>query len=164
MVCVTDRMLGEPGLLDSFAAWRDGSQRAFLKLVDVTGEGTYLWARKIVRTPNRILFVIKIAGRPIGHIGYAEVGSGFEVCDVLRGECAPRSTMDEALNTLICWLRKKALRTFGCVLLRTKPAPSDCITAPVLSRSVWCHWNGGRETTRWFGWRPTIGRRSGIDS
>lgn len=107
LVCMTDRMLVAPGLVESFAAWRRGNQRAFLKLFNVTVEGTNLWARKIVRAPDRILFVIEIAGRPIGHIGYAEFGNGFEVCDVLRGETAPQTVMADALDTLIYWLREK---------------------------------------------------------
>ena len=83
--------------------WRDKNQKPFMKLFEVTAEGTGRWASHLVKSEDRILFIIKHNGVPVGHIGYGDFGRGFEFCDVLRGEKIPPEVMHSALDAVIQW-------------------------------------------------------------
>lgn len=90
-------------LIGSFTDWRRNNQFPFLKLFNVTNEGTALWVKSLLDKSDRVLFIIEYENIPVGHIGFADFGNGIEVCDVVRGAPTPKGLMTSALDSFLNW-------------------------------------------------------------
>lgn len=85
--------------------WRAANLLPFMKIFQVTAAGTRLWLEGLLVDEDRILFVIEHNGTPVGHVGLADFGRGFEICDVIRGEKTSGNVMADALLALMAWAR-----------------------------------------------------------
>ena len=103
IVPLAEAMLPFDDVIDSLCKWRSENQFAFLKLSNISIESTNNWATQIIYSKDRILWMIRHQGKFVGHIGFANFGRGYEICDVIRGEPSHFSVMQDALKQVINW-------------------------------------------------------------
>jgi len=93
-------------LIESMASWRERSMRFFLAQFEASASLMTSYLEKYaVGDPNRILFLIFVEGRPLGHIGLANVTSGeAEVDNMIRGAPGGSSSlMADSELALLNW-------------------------------------------------------------
>lgn len=100
--------LNNTELIATLGKWREENAFAFPNQFPVTLEGTASWLSNILKTDDRILFLIKERqGNKIGHIGFANAindNKEMEIDNVLRGvKNSYAGIMSKALRALINW-------------------------------------------------------------
>ena len=106
---VTENNL-DTSAIQRFTKWREANLYPFLKIFTPTIARTRTWVKQLIHNKNRILFEVEHCGISIGHLGLCDFNRGFEICDVVRGEKAPRHVMTDALSALIEWAKDAGLR------------------------------------------------------
>jgi len=110
-------------LVEMLAAWREKHAWWFPAQFKVTTEGTARWLKKgVVETPDRLLFMISVDGRYIGHVGLFRFEFDDRTCEIdniVRGEPGHPGLIGDAITSMIRWgsthlgLKGFTLQTFA---------------------------------------------------
>lgn len=88
--------------------WRKENWRGFLTKFKVTEMGTGLWLENIWKDTDRILFLIVINKKKIGHIGiykYNKKSKSVSIDSVLKGiKVSEKKIMEKVLDILFNWI------------------------------------------------------------
>lgn len=108
----------DDALMDLLSKWRKDHEFWYLATFPVSREGTRRWYRdKLLAVPDRILFLIMVAGDPVGHIGLfrlSEDGREIEIDNIVRGEAAHPGIMKNAIQHMMAWARQTlGIKTFN---------------------------------------------------
>ncbi len=109
LVLVTDNQRTDKKIIKLLALWRKKHEQWFPAIFPVTLEGTEKWLRdKVVNEPDRILFMIKVKNRYIGHIGLYRFNFQKRICEIdniVRGVNLYPGIIEDAIRHMICWGR-----------------------------------------------------------
>lgn len=99
-------VLGEQDLLAKMTLWRESAMDMFFARFQASVSSTrdYLSTYSIAM-PNRILFLVEVKGRFVGHLGLSNVcRQNAEIDNVIKGEqVEPRKLMTHAVERLLVW-------------------------------------------------------------
>jgi len=95
------------------AVWRKKSEKWFLKQFKITLKGTRLWLNNnVIKTPDRLLFMISVKNKYIGHIGLFRFNFNNHNCEIdniVRGEKNYKGIMGNAIAHMMVWGKKNLL-------------------------------------------------------
>lgn len=99
-------ILDHQEIVTLMSRWREKSMRFFMAQFESSFESTLKYLTDYsISQQDRILFLVYVDDRPVGHIGLAEIKDGnAELDNMMRGESGgPIDLMLEAERTLINW-------------------------------------------------------------
>ena len=110
LVLVTKDCVNNKNIVRLLAKWRKFHQSWFQAQFKVTIKGTKIWLeKKVIDTPDRLLFLIKVNNNLIGHIGLFRFNFdnySCEIDNVVRGELGYPGIIQNGLKYLMNWGRK----------------------------------------------------------
>ena len=70
LLLLADGCEKDPEIISRLARWRKKHESWFPAIFQVSAEGTARWLKnQVVETPDRLLFMIQVDGRYMGHVG-----------------------------------------------------------------------------------------------
>jgi RimJ/RimL family protein N-acetyltransferase len=107
LILLTQSSVNDKKIIRLLTAWRKKHRSWFASQFNITQKGTTLWLRdKIINDPVRILFILKVKERYIGHMGLSNFDFKRHSCDldsIVRGVSYYPGIMTSALKSLIDW-------------------------------------------------------------
>lgn len=90
LILLTAECANDPMLMALLSVWRKKHEFWFLTQFPISAERTAAWfENKVIKTPDRILFIIEVDGKYIGHVGLFRFDFEKVTCEIdniLRGE------------------------------------------------------------------------------
>jgi len=119
LVFLTKDRENDAHIIRLLAKWRKNSEQWFLTQFPVTVERTRKWYRKLLMDDaDRLLFLIKIDGNYVGHVGLNRFDFEHQTCEIdniVRGEKGYPGLMESAIRVMMMWGRQE-LRLKGYTL------------------------------------------------
>ncbi|MFA5793888.1 MAG: GNAT family protein [Candidatus Brocadiia bacterium] len=110
LILMTDECAQDQVLMGLLANWRKQHEMWFPAQFKVTVEGTTKWFQKgVIETPDRLLFVIKVKNKYIGHIGLFRFDYDKNICEIdniVRGEPGCPGLIGDAIKNMMEWGQK----------------------------------------------------------
>ncbi len=107
--CVTYDCLNDQEIIRLLARWRKTHERWFPSIFPVTEERTRSWLKeRVLDVGDRILFLIRVDDRYIGHVGlfrYDPNQRSIDLDNIVRGEEGRKGIMQASLETLMEWVK-----------------------------------------------------------
>src|SRR3989344_2337083 len=107
LIPLTIQSIDDTEIISLLTAWRKKHEFWFPAQFRVTVPGTRVWlAERVLNVPDRILFMIRVGGTYIGHVGlfrYDNEDNTIEIDNIVRGEPDYPGIMTHALTTLMTW-------------------------------------------------------------
>lgn len=107
LILLTRDCIKDDNLIKLLFLWRKKHEIWFQSQFPISFEGTRKWFQeRVIETPDRILFILKVNNNYIGHIGLFRFDFKKNTCEidnVVRGEKAYPGIMFNALEYLIKW-------------------------------------------------------------
>lgn len=101
----------DAAIMELLSAWRKKHEFWFAAQFEVTVERTTSWFKeKVIGADDRLLFIIKIGDKYIGHIGLFRFDfnkASCEIDNIVRGEDGFPGVMGDAISHMMDWGRKK---------------------------------------------------------
>lgn len=98
-------------IMELLSAWRKKHEFWFSAQFEVTVERTTSWFKeKVIGTEDRLLFMIKVGDKYIGHIGLFRFNFAEATCEIdniVRGEETLPGIMGDAVSRMMDWGRKE---------------------------------------------------------
>ena len=123
LLLLADGCEKDPEMVSLLARWRKKHESWFPAVFRVTVEGTARWLKnQVIETPDRLLFMIRVDGRYMGHVGLFRFHFDQRECEIdniVRGEDDFPGIMGEAIRRMMDWgkaelgLEKYELVTFS---------------------------------------------------
>lgn len=123
LVLMTAECADDSSLMDLLGRWRKENEQWFLSQFPVTVERTTKWfSNGVINAEDRLLFLMDIGGRYIGHVGLYRFdfeNSSCEIDNIVRGESSHPGIMGAAVNDMMKWgvgslkLKSYALRVLS---------------------------------------------------
>ena len=109
-VLITKDCIKNNKIVKLLAKWRKKHQSWFQAQFKVTIKETKIWLeKKVIETPDRLLFLIRINNNFIGHMGFFRFDFNKNTCDldnVIRGESGYPGLIQNCLKYLMKWGKK----------------------------------------------------------
>lgn len=98
-------------LLRKLGAWRKANEHWYLAQFAIKTARTRIWLQeRVIQDPDRILFLVKVENRYIGHLGLFHFdNNSCEIDNVIRGEAVLPGVMSIAMGLLMDWAKTKLL-------------------------------------------------------
>ena len=113
LLLLTKETSNDPEIIRLLATWRKRSERWFLKQFKITLKGTRQWLNNnVIKTPDRLLFMIKVKNKYVGHIGLFRFNFNNHTCEIdniVRGKKIYKGIMGNAITYLMDWGEKNLL-------------------------------------------------------
>ena len=110
LVLITRDCIENRNIARLLAKWRKKHQSWFQAQFKVTTKGTKIWLeKKVIETPDRLLFLINIGNDFIGHMGFFRFNFknySCEIDNVVRGEPGYPGIVQNGLKYLMKWGKK----------------------------------------------------------
>ena len=110
LVLITRDCVKNKNIVRLLAKWRKKHQSWFQAQFKVTIKGTKIWLeKKVIETPDRLLFLINIGNDFIGHMGFFRFNFknySCEIDNVVRGEPGYPGIVQNGLKYLMKWGKK----------------------------------------------------------
>ena len=110
LILITKDCIKNRDIIRLLAKWRKKHQSWFQAQFKVTVKGTKIWLeKKVIETPDRLLFLIDINNNFIGHIGFFRFNFknyNCEIDNVVRGEPGHPGIIQNGLKYLMEWGKK----------------------------------------------------------
>lgn len=123
LILLTKDSVDNADVMELLFRWRKNNQVWFQAQFNITLEGTVKWFRdRVIGAPDRILFIIKVGDKYVGHVGlfrFDFVESACELDNVLRGENIFPGIISAAIVDVFKWgkdvlgIEKYTLETFS---------------------------------------------------
>lgn len=111
LILLTKASTKDKRIIKLLANWRKKHEFWFPSQFKITLEGTQKWLQeKVIDTPDRLLFMIKVKNKFIGHIGLFRFNFKNQTCDldnIVRGVNQYPGIMADALSYLMKWGKKE---------------------------------------------------------
>ena len=109
IILLTSECAKSIDLMELLGRWRKENEHWYLSQFSVSTERTTKWfMEKLIEVPDRLLFMIKISGKYIGHVGLFRFDFHNLICEIdniLRGEKDCPGIMGDAVMGLMDWAR-----------------------------------------------------------
>ena len=110
LVPINQKSVDDKKTISLLSEWRVKHQEWFPAQFKVTDEGTKMWLQKqVIETPDRLLFMIQVGKKYIGHIGlyrFNFLHNSVEIDNIVRGENTYPGIMTHAIEMMIAWSRE----------------------------------------------------------
>ena len=107
LLLLADGCEKDPEIVSLLARWRKKHESWFPAIFQVSVEGTARWLKnQVVETPDRLLFMIRVDGRYMGHVGLFRFHFDQRRCEIdniVRGEDGFPGIMEEAIRKMMEW-------------------------------------------------------------
>mgnify|MGYP000938181561 CR=1 FL=1 len=123
LILLTRDKKDDEELISLISRWRRENQFWFSAIFNVTDEGTKKWYLSgLIDVPDRLLFIIRVAGEYIGHVGLFRFdfdNKSCEIDNIMRGERKYPGVIGNAIENLQKWgkqelgIGKYLLQTFS---------------------------------------------------
>lgn len=94
-------------IISLLTQWRRKNQRWFQAQFPVSHARTQIWyERRLIQDPDRLLFIIRVEGKYIGHVGLDRFDAAAQSCEldnIMRGEKGYPGIMEQATARLMQW-------------------------------------------------------------
>ncbi|MCX5694155.1 MAG: GNAT family N-acetyltransferase [Candidatus Omnitrophica bacterium] len=113
-------------LMDLLGKWRKENEQWYLSQFPVSVERTTKWFMgKLTEVPDRLLFIIKVSSKFIGHVGLFRFDFDNLTCEIdniLRGEGNYPGIMAASIKGMMAWAKSNlGLRGFTLKVLSDNP-------------------------------------------
>lgn len=109
LILLTTDCASNRNLMELIGRWRKENEMWFLSQFNVTTERTSNWFKeKVIETPDRLLFIIKVDNEYIGHAGLFRFDFENKMCEIdniVRGEPKYPGIMGNAVMNMMKWGR-----------------------------------------------------------
>ncbi len=109
LILLTKDSLEDKKIVPLLAKWRKKHEFWFPTQFPVTLERTQAWLKdRVIAVPDRLLFMIRVKGAYIGHIGFFRfdlLQRSCEIDNIVRGEPGFPGLMTHAVTTMMAWGR-----------------------------------------------------------
>lgn len=109
LILLTADCMFNQNLMELLGRWRKENEMWFLSQFNVTTERTMKWFNeRVIETPDRLLFIIKVNTRYIGHVGLFRFDFESRTCEIdniVRGEPEYPGIMGNAVLHMMDWGR-----------------------------------------------------------
>jgi len=117
LVLITRECVESDEIVHLLSRWRKENEFWFQAIFPVTDKGTKIWLRdKVIEERDRLLFLIRICDKYIGHVGlwkFDFTNHSCEIDNIIRGEHEYPGIMYDSIVSLQDWARKTlAIRDF----------------------------------------------------
>ncbi|MFA5948313.1 MAG: GNAT family N-acetyltransferase [Candidatus Gracilibacteria bacterium] len=122
LILLSSECAEDKKLMDIIGRWRKKNEMWFSVQFDVTVERTTRWFKeRLINTPDRLLFIIKVDNNYIGHVGLFRFDFETKTCEIdniVRGEAEYPGIMYDAIKNMMDWgknvlgLNGYSLKTF----------------------------------------------------
>lgn len=110
LILITKDCVKNKNIIRLLAKWRKVHQSWFQAQFKVTVKGTKIWLeKKVIETPDRLLFLISVDNNLIGHFGFFRFNFknyNCEIDNVVRGESGYPGIINNGLKFLMEWGKK----------------------------------------------------------
>jgi len=110
LVLITRECIDNDNIVSLLSRWRKENEFWFQAIFPVSDAGTKIWLKnKVIEEKDRLLFLIQINNRYIGHVGLWKFDFDHQSCDidnVVRGEPDYPGAMYDSIVLLQDWARK----------------------------------------------------------
>lgn len=110
---LTADMAKNDEIIALLASWRKATELFFSETFEITFEGTRKWfSHKLIDEPDRLLFIIKIGGGYIGHVGifrFDHADNSCEIDNIIRGKPGFSGIIQSGIQEMVRW----GAKTFG---------------------------------------------------
>ena len=110
LILITRDCVKNKNIVRLLSKWRKKHQFWFQAQFKVTIKGTKIWLeKKVIETPDRLLFLININNNFIGHAGFFRFNLKNYICEidnVVRGEPGYPGIIETSLKYLMKWGKK----------------------------------------------------------
>lgn len=110
LILITKDCVNNKNIIRLLAKWRKKNQFWFQAQFKVTIQGTKIWLeKKVIDTPDRLLFLINVNNNFIGHFGFFRFNFNNFICDidnVVRGGPGYPGIVQNGLEYLMKWGKK----------------------------------------------------------
>ncbi len=110
LILITKDCVKNRNIIRLLAKWRKVNQSWFQAQFKVTIKGTEIWLeKKVINTEDRVLFLIKVNNKYIGHLGFFRFDFNNLTCEidnVVRGEQSFPGIINVSLRYLMKWGKK----------------------------------------------------------
>jgi len=110
IILLTSECAKNPDLMELLGRWRKENEAYYLSQFPISTERTTKWfIDKLVEVPDRMLFIIEISGKYIGHVGLFRFNFDKRTCEIdniLRGEKDFPGIMGCAVRGMTDWGRR----------------------------------------------------------
>ncbi|KKP34963.1 MAG: hypothetical protein UR23_C0033G0006 [Candidatus Roizmanbacteria bacterium GW2011_GWA2_32_13] len=110
LILITSDCVENRNIVRLLARWRKKHQSWFQAQFKVTTKRTKIWLeKKVIETPDRLLFLIRINNNFIGHMGFFRFNFknySCEIDNVVRGEPGYPGIIQNGLKYLMEWGKK----------------------------------------------------------
>lgn len=107
LLLLTKESINNPKIIKLLSLWREKHEFWFQSQFKVTFDGTQKWLKdRVVNTPDRLLFMIKVKNRYIGHIGLFRFDFNKKTCEIdniVRGVNLYPGIMSNAIEYMMSW-------------------------------------------------------------
>lgn len=107
LILLTSECADNERLMDLIGKWRKENEMWFFSQFEVTTERTTKWFKeKVIETPDRLLFIIKVDNEYIGHVGLFRFDFENRTCEIdniVRGESKYPGIMGNAVMNMMNW-------------------------------------------------------------
>jgi len=104
---LTKESIDNPKIIKLLSLWRKKHEFWFQSQFKVTFDGTKKWLKdRVIDTPDRLLFMINVKNRYIGHIGLFRFNFDKETCEIdniVRGTNLYPGIMSNAIEYMMSW-------------------------------------------------------------
>lgn len=109
IILLTSECAKSKDLMELLSRWRKENEYWYLSQFPVSTERTTKWfIEKLIEVPDRLLFMIKISGKYIGHVGLFRFDFHKVTCEIdniLRGQKDYPGIMGQAIMGMMNWAR-----------------------------------------------------------
>jgi len=125
LVLLTEECAQDDQMMGFLAAWREENEEWFPTQFKITLEGTRKWFREgLIEVRDRLLFVIEVGERMIGHVGMFRFDfktMNCEIDNIVRGEQGYPGIMGDACLQMMSW----GVKVFGVKIYTLKVRHSN---------------------------------------
>lgn len=111
LILLTDDCVKDTNIIKLLAKWRKKHEFWFPAQFKITAEGTKIWLKqKVIDTVDRLLFIIQVDSKYIGHVGLFRFNfdkSTCEIDNIIRGESPFPGIITNAITYMMDWGKKE---------------------------------------------------------
>lgn len=111
LVLLTEETVNDNKIIALLSNWRKIHEKWFPAQFKVTTEGTKKWLKKrVIETPDRLLFMIKVNNNYVGHVGLFRFNFKnltYELDNIVRGESKYPGIITDAIRNLMDWGKRE---------------------------------------------------------
>jgi RimJ/RimL family protein N-acetyltransferase len=122
LLTLTADCVHKKDIMELLSKWREENEKWFCSQFSVTVDRTTKWfENKVIASPDRLLFLIRVGRYYVGHIGFFRfdfIKCVCEIDNIVRGETNYPGIMEDAVKNMMSWgVRELGLKGYKLKVL-----------------------------------------------